>query len=342
MSRQQKSLAEKQAVEAIREYKQRDDVLLQVQRLRAGDRAALSSAITLLESRTESHRQKAEIIIDACLPHSGKSLRIGITGVPGVGKSTFIDAFGTMLTSLGKKVAVLAIDPTSPVSRGSILGDKTRMSNLSNNPNAFIRPSPSSQSSGGVAHRTREAILLCEAAGFDIIIVETVGVGQGEIAVHGMTDFFMLLMLAGAGDQLQGIKRGIIEMADSIFITKADSGNEKNSLRARAEYASALHLFPADESGWAPRVEVVSSQLNRGIEVAWNIVTEFEQWMKTRSLFQQRRQQQDVRWMHEALDELTREKYLGDEKIQRKIREMEQLVLEQKLSPFEAARRIVQ
>lgn len=234
-----------------------------------GNITALSRAITLIESTNPTHTKKANEIITACLPHSNNAIRIGITGVPGVGKSTFIEAFGIHLTGLGKKVAILAVDPSSSLSRGSILGDKTRMEDLVKDKNAFIRPSPSGDSLGGVARKTRESIILCEAAGFDTIIIETVGVGQSETVVHSMVDFFLLLKLAGAGDELQGIKRGIIEMADAIVINKADGDNLKAAKFAKVEFNRALHLYPEKESGWSPKVSLCSALKQEGISEVW-------------------------------------------------------------------------
>jgi len=242
----------------------------------SGNRTILSKAITLIESSLPSHAEIAQEIIERCLPQSGKSMRIGITGVPGVGKSSFIEALGLMLTERGHKLAVLAIDPSSENSKGSILGDKTRMEGLSVHPAAFIRPSPSAGTLGGVARKTRETIILCEAAGYDTIIVETVGVGQSETAVHSMVDFFLLLMLAGAGDELQGIKRGIMEIADALVITKADAGNITKALQAKSEYENALHLFPPSESGRTPRVRTCSAHKNEGMEEIWNIISEYK------------------------------------------------------------------
>ncbi|MDP4290279.1 MAG: methylmalonyl Co-A mutase-associated GTPase MeaB, partial [Bacteroidota bacterium] len=242
-----------------------------------GNRIILSQAITLVESSLHAHKILAQQIIERCLPYSGNSFRIGITGVPGVGKSTFIEAFGTYLTSMGHKLAVLAIDPSSSRSRGSILGDKTRMEDLSIDPNAFIRPSPSAGSLGGVARKTRESIILCEAAGFDIIFIETVGVGQSETAVHSMVDFFLLLMLAGAGDELQGIKRGIMEMADAIVINKADGDNLLKAQTAKVEYQNALHLFPTAESGWNPEVETMSARKKEGMDRVWDIIQRYRE-----------------------------------------------------------------
>jgi len=258
----------------------------------SGDRIILSRAITLIESTLHEHNELAQQIIEQCLPYSEKSLRIGITGVPGVGKSTFIESFGTYLTSLGNKLAVLAIDPSSEKSKGSILGDKTRMEQLSADSNAFIRPSPSSGSLGGVARKTRETIILCEAAGFNIIFVETVGVGQSETAVHSMVDFFLLLMLAGAGDELQGIKRGIMEMADAIIINKADGENINNATKALALYSSALNLFPLTSSNWKPKVLTCSSTLNTGIKDIWNMIQDYLKISKENNHFEKNRKQQ--------------------------------------------------
>ena len=236
-----------------------------VEELKKGDISTLGKAITLIESSLEKHRLQAEELIEMCLPFSGKSIRIGITGVPGVGKSTFIESWGNYLTEQGHKVAVLAIDPSSKSSGGSILGDKTRMNELSVNKNAFIRPSPSAGSLGGVAQKTRESIILCETAGYDVILIETVGVGQSETAVHSMTDFFLLLMLSGAGDELQGIKRGIMEMADTIAITKSDGDNIQKAKLASMEYKNALHLFPQAESNWTPQVGICSAVEKTGL-----------------------------------------------------------------------------
>ncbi len=334
--------SEEKAINMIRASHQRLDVRLLAEKLLAGDRNALSQAITLVESTKPEHADLAAEVIQLCLPHSGKSIRIGITGVPGVGKSSFIDVFGSYLIEQGKRVAVLAIDPSSPISGGSILGDKTRMDQLSANEKAFIRPSPSSQTLGGVARKTRETILLCEAAGYDTIIVETVGVGQSETTVHGMTDFFLLLMLAGAGDQLQGIKRGIMEMCDTMLITKADGDNAPKAARAKSEYFSALHLFPARPSGWTPKVDVVSSTENLGIDRAWKIIEEFETWMKERGLFESNRQAQDLYWMHETVKDELISKFYSEAKNAASINRIEQEIREGKISPFEAAKRLLQ
>ena len=266
-----------------------------------GNVNGLSRAITLTESTVPEHRKLAEELLSRLLPQTGNSLRIGITGVPGVGKSTFIESFGSLLTEQGKKVAVLAIDPTSQKSSGSILGDKTRMELLARNPRAFIRPSPAGKSLGGVTSRTRESILLCEAAGYDVIIVETVGVGQSETAVNNMTDCFLLLMLAGAGDELQGIKRGIMEMADLIAINKADQGSPQEVKLARAAYENALHLMPPTDSGWTPVVTTCSAITGDGIANIWNLLQELDSQITKSGHKNSRRQQQVDQWFADSL-----------------------------------------
>lgn len=275
----------------------------------AGNRAALSKVITLVESNLESHNDKAQSILEILMPKVGNSIRLGITGVPGVGKSTFIESFGSYLIQSGRKLAVLAIDPSSQRTRGSILGDKTRMEELSKSEFAFIRPSPSSGSLGGVARKTRETMYLCEAAGFDTIIIETVGVGQSETQVHSMVDFFLLLMLAGAGDELQGIKRGIMEMADLIAINKADGQNEPFATRARAEYESALHLFPAPESKWTPRATICSGLGGKGIEEIWKLILDYVNTTKENGYFYTNRSDQTKTWFEETLREAVLDKF---------------------------------
>src|SRR5690606_7561207 len=264
---------------------------------------ALSQAITIIESTAKKHQQQAKELIEKCLPHANKSIRIGITGVPGVGKSTFIESLGKLLISKGKKVAVLTVDPSSSISKGSILGDKTRMEELVKEENAFIRPSASGDTLGGVAKKTRETIILCEAAGFDVILIETVGVGQSETAVHSMTDFFLLLKLAGAGDELQGIKRGIMEMADSIIINKADGENLKAAKQAKVEFQRALHLFPAKESGWTPKTATCSALKNEGIEAIWEIVSDYITLTKNNEFFDHKRNEQNKFWLHQTIEE---------------------------------------
>ena len=267
----------------------------------AGDRLLLSRAITLVESRRPDDQALAQQVLESVLPKAADSTRIGITGVPGVGKSTFVEAFGTYLTGLGHKLAVLAVDPTSQRSGGSLLGDKTRMETLSMNPNAYIRPSPAGDSLGGVGHRTRETMLLCEAAGFDVILVETVGVGQSETVVHGMVDFFLLLMLAGAGDELQGMKRGIMELADALVITKADGDNIVPTNRARVEYQNALHLFPPTGTGWFPPVLTGSALTGAGVSDVWQTIRDHQQRMTQNGHYDHRRQEQQITWFRSAL-----------------------------------------
>jgi len=306
-------------------------------RILNGEKSALSEAITLIESTKQEHINEGQKLLSQLLPHSGKSIRIGITGVPGVGKSTFIESFGEYLIQQGKKVAVLAIDPSSERSGGSILGDKTRMVNLSSNEKAFIRPSATAGSLGGVARKTRESIILCEAAGFDVILIETVGVGQSEIAVHSMSDFFLLLMLAGAGDELQGIKRGIMEMADSILITKTDGKNVKLANLARSQYKNALHLFPANENNWVPKVETISSLEQKGIEKVWDIIRQFEDLTKPSGWFAKKRQQQQQYWLKEEIQDKLLLHFNQKEGIQAKLEEVQQEMSEGKITSFQAS-----
>lgn len=328
-----KDSAEK-AIALIRAQTQSRDANTLANRLLQGDRAALAQAITCLESGPE---EIAADIVRLCLPHSGKSVRMGITGVPGVGKSTFIDTFGMALLEAGKKVAVLAVDPSSPISKGSILGDKTRMERLAADDRAFIRPSPSSETLGGVARKTRETIIVCEAAGYDIILVETVGVGQSETAVHSMTDFFVLLMLAGAGDQLQGIKRGIMEMCDAMIITKADGSNTANATRAMAEYASALHLFPAREDGWFPPVITTSALEGVGVAETMRLMEEYVQWMQQRGMLMERRMKQNVAWLHESIRSSLIDDFYHNPEVKAQLAELEFNVGKGDMSPFQAA-----
>ena len=275
-----------------------------------GNKVALAKGITLLESSLETDIISSQEIISDCLPHSGDSIRIGITGVPGVGKSTFIETFGKILTEKGKKVAVLAIDPTSEKTHGSILGDKSRMNKLAVDENAFIRPSPSSGILGGVSSKTRDSIILCEAAGFDVILIETVGVGQSETIVNTICDFFLLLMLAGAGDELQGIKRGIMELADMLVITKADGDNLQKANNAKQEYQMALHLFPASENGWTPKVSVCSALEHTGIKDIWETINTYNQQMISNNYKDENRKKQDVYWLHHIIkEELGNKKY---------------------------------
>ncbi len=307
----------------------------------SGNRTILSQAITMVESSLPGHHKIAQEIIEKCLPFSGKSIRIGITGVPGVGKSTFIECIGVYVTSLGKKLAVLAIDPSSERSKGSILGDKTRMEQLSVDPNAFIRPSPTSGSLGGVARKTRETIVLCEAAGFDTIFIETVGVGQSETAVHSMVDFFLLLMLAGAGDELQGIKRGIMEMADTIAITKSDGNNFHKAEIAAVQYRTALHLFPKSASEWIPQVLMCSAINGFGIDKIWEKLSEYVQLTQQNTYFQQRRQEQAKYWMYETINEALNDHFYHHLQIEQLLPAYEEMVLNNQLSSFVAAKKLL-
>jgi LAO/AO transport system kinase len=302
-----------------------------------GNRSMLSQAITLIESSLPEQKNLAQEIIALCVPHAGKSIRIGITGVPGVGKSSFIESLGHQLVESGKKLAVLAIDPSSERTKGSILGDKTRMNLLSSDENAFIRPSPSAGSLGGVARKTRESIILCEAAGFDTIFVETVGVGQSEVAVHSMVDFFLLLMLAGAGDELQGIKRGIMEMADAIAINKADGDNVHRANLAKAEYSSALHLFPPSESGWSAKVMTCSAHNKSGISEIWENITDYSEFTQQNGFFAQRRKAQAQYWMYESINESLKNDFYSNPEVKAKIKSIENEVLNDNMSSFSAA-----
>ena len=307
----------------------------------SGNRTILSKTITLIESSLPSHQQVAQEIIAACLPYSGKSIRVGITGVPGVGKSTFIEALGTYLTGNGYKLAVLAIDPSSSRSKGSILGDKTRMEELSVDPDAFIRPSPSAGSLGGVARKSRETIILCEAAGFDVIFVETVGVGQSETTVHSMVDFFLLLMLAGAGDELQGIKRGIIEMADAIVINKADGDNFSKALSARVEYANALHLFPPSDTDWTPVADICSSRTKEGIDRVWNIILDHHTLMTQNGKFHQRRMEQNRQVLFDSIEEGLRTHFFSRKDITSLLPGIEKEITTGLMNPYAAAQNLL-
>ncbi len=308
-----------------------------VEQILTGNRSYLSRAITLVESTNLKHQQKASKIINGCLPHAKNSIRIGVTGVPGVGKSTFIEVFGTYLTSLGKKVAVLAVDPSSSVNRGSILGDKTRMERLVKDKNAFIRPSPSGESLGGVAKKTREAIILCEAAGFDTILIETVGVGQSETAVHSMVDFFLLLKLAGAGDELQGIKRGIIEMADAIVINKADGDNIKAAKLAKVEFARALHLYPLKESTWQPKVMTCSAQHNENINQVWKTIEDYIRITQETDYFNRRRKEQNKFWLLETINQHLKDAFYTHPVIKKEFEMQLEKVNDLEITPFDAA-----
>lgn len=309
--------------------------------IRSGNISMLSQAITLIESSLPKHYALAQKIIEKCIPHSGNSIRIGVTGVPGVGKSTFIEALGKNLTAQGYKLAVLAIDPSSEVTGGSILGDKTRMEELSSDPNAFIRPSPSAGTLGGVTRKTRESIILCEAAGFNVVFVETVGVGQSETAVNCMIDFFLLLMLAGAGDELQGIKRGIMEMADAIAINKADGDNVIQANTARIEYTNALHLFPPTESGWIPQVDICSSRTKEGIDRIWTIIMDYINFTRKQGYFEKKRQSQAKYRMYEMINETLKSDFYAAQYVSDQFAKVEEELLQQRISSYAAAQKLL-
>jgi LAO/AO transport system kinase len=308
----------------------------------AGERVALGQAITLIESQKGTDRKQAGKLLASLLNHTGNSLRIGITGVPGVGKSTFIEAIGNLMTSQGKKLAVLAIDPSSPHSKGSILGDKTRMQKLASNVDAFIRPSAAGGNLGGVANKSMETILLCEAAGYDVIIVETVGVGQSEVAVKNMTDVFLLLMLAGAGDELQGIKRGIMEMADILVINKADGDNITQANLARKAYENAIHLFTPRHSGWSPPVLTCSSLNGEGVEAIWQKLNEFQSLLQAEGSFEENRNLQKGHWLEQTLGRELMQRIKDDTKIKAVLPELEQKVILNKITPTQAVEEVIQ
>lgn len=312
-----------------------------VEGILGGDRTLLARAITLIESRATAHRQVAEEVLARCLPHAGGAVRVGITGTPGAGKSTLIECLGLRLAEQGKRLAVLAVDPTSAVSGGSVLGDKTRMEELARHPGAFIRPSPSGGTLGGVAARTREAMALCEAAGFDVVLVETVGVGQSEIAVRGMVDFFLLLQIAGAGDDLQGIKKGVIEMADAIVVNKADGDNLPKARAARAEYDRVLHYLHPYTPGWKPRALACSARTGDGVDDLWDLVETFRDQMKPSGTWDERRREQKIAWMHTLVRESVLGSFLARPEVAARVKEMEHAVAEGKMPVAVAVREIV-
>ena len=305
-----------------------------------GNRRALAKAITLVESKLETHRKEAQLLLERLLPQTGNSIRIGITGVPGVGKSTFIEAFGLHLLARGHRVAVLAVDPSSPLEGGSILGDKTRMERLSQEANAFIRPSPSGEALGGVAQKTRETMLLCEAAGFDVILIETVGVGQSEYEVAGMVDFFMVLMLPNSGDELQGIKKGILELADALVVNKADGESVKLAERTRRHYASAVRLIRR-HSFWKPEVLSCSARLNEGIDSIWEMISRYHEESIKNASFQEKRTMQKKEWMQQLVTEMLERKFSQNEAVKRLRPELEQKVIDGETTAYLAANQLV-
>jgi len=309
--------------------------------IKAGDSAMLSAGITLIESTNPEHRKDADELLRKCLPLSGNSIRIGVTGVPGVGKSTFIESFGKLLIDDGKKLAVLAIDPTSAVTGGSILGDKTRMQDLSSMNEVFIRPSPAGNTLGGVARKSHESIVLCEAAGYDYILIETVGVGQSETVVNSMVDFFLLLMLSGAGDELQGIKKGIMEMADGIVITKADGDNEKASKLAAAQYRNALHLFPPNDNNWQPQVLTCSAIENKGVNEVVKLIKSFIELVKENGHFEANRKNQDKNWFKETLKEMLLRGFFENPKFATQMKEIELRIAKDEITSFQGAEMLI-
>ncbi len=309
-------------------------------KLVSGNRRALAKAITLVESKLDAHREQAQDILEQVLPHSGESMRIGITGVPGVGKSTFIEAFGLYLIEQGKRVAVLAVDPSSPIAGGSILGDKTRMEELSRREEAFIRPSPSEGALGGVAQKTRETMLLCEAAGYDVILVETVGVGQSEYQVAGMVDFFMVLMLPGGGDELQGIKKGIMELADALVINKADGDSESLANLTRQQYTSAMNLL-RHTSFWTPRVMTCSALKNINIDAVWGMLVEYYFRAMEEGSFHDKRAQQNRDWLHQLVNEMLLLKLNQNPDVRKRLPTLEQGVEADRMTAYAAAREII-
>ncbi len=316
------------------------DIPTLAERLRAGDRAALARAITLVESRKDDHQRQARELVQILLPHTGKAMRVGITGVPGVGKSTTIDTLGANLVAGGHRVAVLAVDPSSARTGGSILGDKTRMARLSVERNAFIRPSPSSGTLGGVAAKTRETMLLCEAAGFDVILVETVGVGQSETTVAEMTDFFLVLMLPGAGDELQGIKKGVLELADMIAVNKSEGEGRARAVAAAGEYRAALHIMQPASANWSPPVVLISGLENIGLDDMWAKVVEHRHRFEASGELARKRRDQQVRWMWAMLEELMFSRLRSDHKVRAMLPELERKVAEGALSPTIAVDKI--
>lgn len=305
------------------------------------DRNILARTITLIESNNTSHHETAQEVLKKLLPYSGKSLRIGITGVPGAGKSTLIEALGMHLIKLGHKVAVLTVDPSSTVTKGSILGDKTRMENLSKEKNCFIRPSPSGGNLGGVTRKSRETITACEAAGFDIILIETVGVGQSEVTVRSMVDFFLLVLIAGAGDELQGIKRGIMELTDAILINKADGDNEKKANIARSDYNNALHYLQPATKGWNSQAFSASALTGKGIPELWDVILKFDKTIKQTGVFEQRRKDQSIDWVFRMVEDTLHDEFYNNEKVQKAITSLKQEIIKDKITPTLAAEKLL-
>ena len=341
MPKKSNSIDEQAARHIIAKRKNIPDAQSLISKICEGNTTALSQSITLAESTAARHQLVAQEILTGCLPYANKSLRIGITGIPGVGKSTFIEALGKYLISLDKKIAVLAIDPSSSISHGSILGDKTRMNDLSTNSQAFIRPSAAGDSLGGVARKTKEAIILCEAAGYEIILIETVGVGQSETAVHAMTDFFLLLKLAGAGDELQGIKRGIMEMADLLVINKADGENKTAAQFAASAFTKALHLYPVKESEWSPVVKRCSAINNEGISEIWESISAYFALVNSNGYFENNRKKQNAYWLKTTIENTLKDTFYSDPQIKDALPQLLAALNKGKTTPFQAAQELL-
>ncbi|WP_096202193.1 methylmalonyl Co-A mutase-associated GTPase MeaB [Bacillus sp. FJAT-45350] len=312
-----------------------------VQGVLDGNRAIIAQAITLVESNSSKHMEIAQEVLKKLMPYTGKSIRIGFTGVPGAGKSTLIESFGTMLCEQEHRVAVLAVDPSSSLTRGSILGDKTRMEQLSRNPNAFVRPSPSSGTLGGVTRKSRETLLICEAAGYDVIIVETVGVGQSEITVRSMVDFFLVIMLTGAGDELQGMKKGVMEIADAIFVNKADGSNKQAALNARSEYNRLLHFLQPATEGWETQAYTVSALTGEGVPDIWEVINKYKDTTMASGLFEERRRNQTLDWVHSLIEEQLKASFYNNPTVKEKLPDVQQLLLQGKTSPTLAVQQLL-
>lgn len=327
-----------------KEYQKRKDLTVDdlVDGVLKNERTLLARAITLIESNSQAHQERAQAVLQKLLPHSGKSLRVGITGVPGAGKSTFIEALGMYLIDKGHKVAVLTVDPSSSVTKGSILGDKTRMEKLSREADCFIRPSPSGGTLGGVARKSRETILVCEAAGYDVILIETVGVGQSEVTVRSMVDFFMLVLIAGAGDELQGIKKGVIELADALLINKADGDNEKKAEIARAEYANALHYLQPATKGWQTSAYTCSALTGKGVSDVWNIVKDFEKVTRESGIFEARRKDQTLEWIFRMMEEELKDNFYNNSSVKAELPSIKNDILSGGMLPTAAAKKLLE
>jgi len=308
----------------------------------SGDRVMLARTITLIESSAKKHRDLAEEVLKRLMPHTGNSIRVGITGVPGAGKSTLIEAFGSMLCEDGHKVAVLAIDPSSSVTGGSILGDKTRMEKLARNPKAFVRPSPSGGTLGGVTRKTRETMLVCEAAGYDVILIETVGTGQNEVAVRSMVDFFLVIALTGAGDELQGMKKGVMELADAIFINKADGENKKRAMQARAEYNRVLYFLQSPTEGWKPKAYTCSALTGENIREIWEVIKEFEEVTKESGVFEKRRSEQMIEWFDWMIEDELKRRFFENESVKELLPKLRSDILHANISPTQAVKKIME